>query len=100
MSEGARHAMAPSGCWQLKAPRHLLGVNVVAPFVLFSLDSLSKFFWRAGTQELWYVWQMAQGLMLQVPLTGSLGPFTELRYPWHKWDLSCTQSAGMEGTGY
>lgn len=25
-----------SGCWLLKAPWHLLGMNVVVPFVLFS----------------------------------------------------------------
>lgn len=114
MSEGARHweawrphvvnhsgglAVVPSGYWLPKAPWRLLGMNVVAPFVLFSPDSLSKFPWRAGAQGLGCAWRMAQGLMVQVPLTGSLGPFTELGYPWQKWD-SYTWSAGMEGTGY
>lgn len=89
-------AVVQSGCWLLRALWHLLGVNVVAPFLLFS----PKFSWRAGAQGLGCPWQMAQGLLLQVPLTGRLGLFTQLGYPWHKWDFSCSQSAGMEGTGY
>lgn len=77
-------AVVHSGYWLLRALWHLLGMNAAAPFVLFSPSGLSKFSlgW-AGARRLGCPWQMAQGLSVQVPLTGSLGPFPELEYPWH-----------------